>query len=64
MIADIFTKALPRIQFERLRDMVQVLNLKAGGLLENSSIGTDIVSKEDRDVFTINKGSHEVNKYQ
>jgi hypothetical protein len=31
-------------------------------LLENSSIGTDIVSKEDRDVFTINKGSREVNK--
>jgi hypothetical protein len=62
MIADIFTKALPRIQFERLRDMMQVLNLKAGGLLENSSIGTDIVSEEDRDMFTINKGSREVNK--
>ena len=34
MIADIFTKALARIIFERLRDMLQVVSLEAGGVLK------------------------------
>jgi hypothetical protein len=33
MIADIFTKALPRPAFERFRDLFQVVNLDAGGVL-------------------------------
>ena len=36
MIADIFTKALARILFERMRDMLQVVSLKAGGVLESN----------------------------
>jgi hypothetical protein len=33
MIADIFTKALPRPAFERLRDYLQIVCLDSGGVL-------------------------------